>query len=127
MAFGFLKKAFKSVGKVASAVGNAAGSVTKNPLFKTVVGGIAVVFPPVGVPLAAGVAVANTVVKAVNSANPAVRTEAKAAVQQTLKLAAKGDVGARNAATLFNKRAAAMRAAGKFQMNGRTGRLSRRA
>lgn len=118
--FGFLKKAIKSVGKVAT-------GIVKNPLVKTIAGGVAVVFPPVGVPLAAGIAVANTVVKGVNSAIPEERQQAKQVVKQTLALAAKGDVGARNAATLFNKRAAAMREAKRFQMNGRTGRLSKRA
>ena len=112
MAFGFLKKAVNAVGK-------AAGSVVKNPLVKMVAGGVAVVFPPVGMPIAAGIAISDKVLREVNSKNPQKKAAGNAVVRNTMDLAAKGSVGASNALTLMNKRAAALREARKYQVDTR--------
>lgn len=65
--FGFIKKAVKSVGGGLKAV-------VKSNLTKAVVGGAAFVFPPVGVPAAAGLAAATAGLKIADKAGAAVKT-----------------------------------------------------
>lgn len=87
----FFSKAFKAV-----------KSVAKSKVFQAAAGGLAVVFPPAGVPLAAGVAIANKVVDGVNSADAKIRAQAKAVIDSTKSLAAQGDVGAKRAIALMS-------------------------
>lgn len=86
----FFKKAFKSI-----------KSVTHNKMFQAGLGGLAVVFPVVGVPLVAGVALANKVTDGVASADAKIREQAKMVIQQTQALAKTGDVGAKRAVALM--------------------------
>lgn len=71
-----------------------AKQLAKSPVVKAVVGGAAIVFPPVGVPAAAALAAAAAVAKAVDSPAPGVREAALKIVQNTTKLARQGDKGA---------------------------------
>lgn len=113
MAFGFFKKIGRGLGKVGK-------GIVKNPLTKAVAGGVAIVFPPVGVPIAAGVAVTDRVLKDANQKrNPALAAKAKTAIRNTMALSTRGHVGASNAMTLLNKRAAALREAKKYKVDRR--------
>lgn len=86
----FFKKAFKSI-----------KSVTHSKLFTAGLGGLAVVFPVVGVPLVAGLAVANKVTDGLASADAKIRGQAQAVVKATVDLAKKGDVPAKRAVALM--------------------------
>ncbi len=68
--------------------------LAKSPVVKAVVGGAAIVFPPIGVPAAAALAAAAAVANAVDSPKPGVRQAALQIVQNTTKLARQGDKGA---------------------------------
>lgn len=87
---GFFSKAFKAI-----------KSVTKNKIFQAAAGGLAVVFPVVGIPLVAGVAVANKVTDGLDSVNPKIKAQATAVVKSTVALAKTGDVGAKRAVALM--------------------------
>jgi hypothetical protein len=110
--------------KIGKAVSGAVKAVS--PILKPVAGTLAVVFPPVGVPLAAGIAISDKVVKALNSSDPPKREAAQRMVAATTQLAASGNVSARNGLTLLGKRAAALREARRWQVQP-TGRLRRQA
>ncbi len=71
-----------------------ATNLAKSPVTKAVAGGAAFVFPPVGVPLAAGVVVADRLARNVKSPNPKRRAAAKAVVVRTAQLAKAGDQSA---------------------------------
>ena len=71
-----------------------AKQLAKSPVVKAVVGGAAIVFPPVGVPAAAALAAVSAVANAVDSKAPGVREAALKVVQNTTKLARQGDKGA---------------------------------
>lgn len=86
----FFSKAFKAV-----------KSVTHNKLFQAAAGGLAVAFPVVGVPVAAGIAVANKVSNGINAVDPKIRAQAIAAAKNTAELAKKGDVPAKRAVALM--------------------------
>ena len=72
-----------------------AKTLVKSPVVKTVVGGAAIVFPPIGVPAAAGLAATAAVVAGLESLNPTVRNAAVSVAKNTATLAANGDQGAR--------------------------------
>lgn len=55
----FLSKAFKKVTHVANGVAHAVDSVAHSHVFQVVAGAAAIIFPPVGVPLAGAVAAEN--------------------------------------------------------------------
>lgn len=97
MAFGFLKKAVKSIGK-------AAASVARNPMVKIVASGAALVFPPVGVPAVVAVNTADKVLAGLNSKVPAQVKAATNIVQRTAALAKNGDKDASRALALVAKR-----------------------
>jgi hypothetical protein len=108
--WGFLKsisRAVKSVGKTAANVGKA---VIRSPLTKVVTTGLAVVYPPVGIPLAAAVAVADKAISMAESADKTVRDVAKKLIVNTKKQAATGDIGAKRAFTLMQARYAQKKA-----------------
>ncbi len=86
----FFSKAFKAV-----------KSVTHNKLFQAAAGGLAIAFPVVGIPVAAGVAVANKVSNGLTSADARVKAQAVAVVKNTADLAKKGDVPAKRAMALL--------------------------
>lgn len=67
-----------------------AKTLVKSPLIKTVVGGAAIIFPPVGVPMAAALATASAVAAAVDSKMPGVRAAAQKVVGNTFKVIAAG-------------------------------------
>lgn len=67
-----------------------AKTLVKSPLVKTIVGGAAVIFPPIGVPAAAALAVASGIAKAVDSKLPGVRAAAQQVVGNTFKVIAAG-------------------------------------
>lgn len=86
--------AAKSVVSTAKQSVGVAKQLVKSPVVKTVVGGAALVFPPVGVPAAAALATAAAVANAVDSKVPAARAAALKVVENTTKLAKAGDKGA---------------------------------
>lgn len=90
MAFGFFKKALKAV-----------KSVANNKLFQVAAGGLAVVFPPAGIPLAAGVAITKKVTDGLSSVDPKVKAQAVQVVKNTAVLAKQGDVGAKRSLALM--------------------------
>jgi hypothetical protein len=100
--FKAVKKAVKSVGKVATkavktvaktaakgakAAGSVANTLAKSKIVKGLVTGAAIVFPAVGVPLAAGLATAAAVAAATKSKIPSQAAAAKQIVLNTHKLA----------------------------------------
>lgn len=84
----------KSQLNVAKAALPVAKQLVKSPIVKTVVGGAAIVFPPIGVPAAGALATAAAIAAAVDSKAPGVRTAALKIVQNTTRLARSGDKGA---------------------------------
>lgn len=86
-------------GKVADVKGGlqVAKTLAKSPIVKTVAAGAAIVFPPVGVPLAAGVATAAAIAAATESKIPAQAKAAAQVVLNTAQLAKSGDKGAQQA------------------------------
>lgn len=111
--WGFLKSISRAVKKVGRAAGSVGKAIVRSPLTKAVTTGLAVVYPPVGVPLAAAVAVADKAISMAESADKAVRTTAKALMLNTKKEAAKGDVGAKRAFALMRARLATRNAKAK--------------
>lgn len=67
-----------------------AKKLVKSPIVKTIVGGAAIVFPPIGVPAAAALAAANAVAAAVDHKAPGVRAAAQKVVGNTFKVIAAG-------------------------------------
>lgn len=67
-----------------------AKTLVKSPIVKTIVGGAAVIFPPIGVPAAAALATASAIAKAVDSKMPGVRAAAQQVVGNTFKVIAAG-------------------------------------
>lgn len=98
---------FDDLGKVAKAAASATKSVVKSPITKSVVGVTAVVYPPVGVPAAAAVAVADKTITELEKGN----ATAKKAVVNTTIAAQKGDGGARR---MLQTMALVKRARGKY-------------
>jgi hypothetical protein len=84
------KKLIKDQIAVAKAALPVAKTLLKSPLIKTVVGGAAIIFPPVGVPMAAALATASAVAAAVDSKMPGVRAAAQKVVGNTFKVIAAG-------------------------------------
>lgn len=89
---------FKSIGKIAK-------SVIKSPILKVGVSGLAVAFPVVGIPAAAGVAAAGKIVDAAQgkAGTPAQQASAKRAVANTIVQAKQGDASAQRALTAMKK------------------------
>lgn len=85
------------IGNFFSDAWKATKSVIKSNITKAVVGGVAIVFPPVGVPAAAALVAADQVVRASESKDPKVRAKAKAAIAATGKLAKQGNTHAQAA------------------------------
>lgn len=71
---------------VAKAAVPVAKQLVKSPIVKTVAGGAAIVFPPVGVPAAAALATASAIAKAVDSKAPGVRAAAEKVLANTMKV-----------------------------------------
>ncbi|MFA5053727.1 MAG: hypothetical protein WC565_06700 [Parcubacteria group bacterium] len=67
-----------------------AKTLVKSPIVKTIVGGAAIVFPPLGVPAAAALATASAIANAVDSKLPGVRAAAQQVVGNTFKVIAAG-------------------------------------
>lgn len=67
-----------------------AKTLVKSPLVKTVVGGAAIVFPPIGLPAAAALAATSAIAAAVDSKLPGVRAAAEKVVSNTARLIAVG-------------------------------------
>lgn len=83
-------------------IGRGLSSVARHPLTKVVAGGVAFAFPPVGVPLVAGVAVADQLVTAAQSANPKRKAAASKIVKRTVAAAKAGDKDAGRAARILS-------------------------
>lgn len=77
-------------------IGGAVKSVVKSPITKAVAGGVAVVCPAVGAPALAGIAAANTVISAAESADKVRRAAAQRSIKATATLA-QTDAGAATA------------------------------
>ncbi len=77
---GFIDTALKGIGRVAK-------SVVSSPITKVTATGVAMAFPAVGVPLAAGVVAADKLVTAARSKRPRVRRTARNVIKRTAKLA----------------------------------------
>lgn len=90
-----------TAGSVASTAGKVGLKLAKSPLVKVTAGAAAFVFPPVGVPLAAGVAAANVIAANVHSLDPRKRKAAKKVVIHTAAVAKKGDADARRGLKLL--------------------------
>lgn len=75
--------------------------LTKSPLVKGLATGAAFVFPPVGVPVAAGVAVAGRINLNVHSKNKRKAAAARRVIVRTAQLAKRGDVSARRGLKLL--------------------------
>lgn len=108
-----------NVGNFLDDAWHATKSVIKSPITKAVAGGVAIVFPPVGVPAAAALVVADRVVRASDSKDPKIAAKAKATIKNTLTLAEQGNTHAAAAAKVFDiakahaPSSAALSAAGK--------------
>lgn len=89
---------FKSIGKIAK-------SVIKSPILKVGTAGLAVAFPVVGIPAAAGVAAAGKIVDAAQGkkGTPAQQASAKRVVANTIVAAREGDAGAQRALEAMKK------------------------
>lgn len=89
---------FGSIAKIAKAV-------VKNPITKVAAGGLAIAFPPIGIPAAAGVAIAGKVVDAAQGkrGTPAQQATAKRVVANTIVAARNGDAGAARAVVAMKK------------------------
>ncbi len=104
LGFGFLKKIGKGIGKAAKSVGKVAKSVIKSPITKVVAGGVAVVFPPVGISAMAAISVADKVVTAAEQTKDvAKKAAALRTIVSTKKAAKSGDVGAKRALLVMRK------------------------
>lgn len=104
LGFGFLKSIGKGIGKAAKSVGKVAKAVVKSPITKVVAGGVAVVFPPVGISAMAALTVADKVVTAAEQTKDvAKRAAALRTIVATKKEAQKGDVGAKRALLVMRK------------------------
>lgn len=78
-------------------------AVIKSPITKAVVGGVALVFPPVGVPMAAGLVVADRAVRIAEGVKgtPKQQGVMKRTIMNTIKLAKQGDKGAKQAVSMM--------------------------
>lgn len=90
------------IGNFLSDAWHATKSIIKSPVTKVIVGGVAVVFPPVGVPATAALIVADRVVRASESKDAKVRDAAKKQIAATAALAAKGNTHAQAAMKSFD-------------------------
>ncbi len=86
--------AAKSAVATATQTVSVAKQLAKSPVVKSVVGGAAIVFPPLGVPAAAALATAAAVANAVDSKLPQARAAAQKVIENTARLAQSGDKGA---------------------------------
>lgn len=142
----FFSKAFKKVSHVANGVVHTVDSVAHNHIFQAIAGATAIVFPVVGIPLAAGAAAehvgasvlhhvdvskqlghvvdaADHVLNAVNSKVHADVVEAGKLIDHTKQLAAQGHAGAANALVVLYRRSAARKAAANFHVDPHTARV----
>lgn len=87
-----VKSAVKTVGKTAKV----AAAINRSPLFKTALGGVAIVMPAVGVPALAASTAADRLVAAVEQGGKQAAS-VKRALERTSQLAAQGDAGAKRA------------------------------
>jgi hypothetical protein len=81
---------------VAKAALPVARTLIKSPIIKTVAGGAAIVFPPVGIPAAAALATVSAVAAGIDSKLPGVRAAAQKIVGNTFKVIAAGKKAAPN-------------------------------
>jgi hypothetical protein len=93
-AFAAQVAAAKSAVSTAKQTVSVAKTLAKSPVVKAVVGGAAIVFPPIGVPAAAALATAAAVANAIDSKVPAARAAAQKVIENTARLAQSGDKGA---------------------------------
>lgn len=100
----------KSVAKVAKPALPLVKTLVKSPIVKATVAGAAIVFPPVGVPAAAALAVATGVVAATKSSNPQQKAAATQVVRNTAVQAKAGDKGAQVALAAMSNVALAAKA-----------------
>lgn len=106
-AFGFIKKAVRKVGKAAKSVGKGVVSVgktiVKSPIVKTAAGGLAIAFPAVGVPLSAGLVVADRAIRTAEGLRGTAKQQAamKKTIANTVALAARGNMSAKRAVELM--------------------------
>ncbi len=91
------KASFKGAAKFGRKVKRSAKAVIKSPVVKVGVAGLAIAFPPAGVPAAAALATANAVVTHLESADKAKRKLAQKLCTQTAAAAKAGDSDARRA------------------------------
>lgn len=90
------------MGNLLGDIGKGLKSVVKHPLTKMVAGGVAVAFPAVGVPLVAGIAVADQLVTAAEQTKlPKRQAAAKKIVKRTVAAAKAGDKDAGRAVKII--------------------------
>lgn len=94
-------------------LGNIVKKVATSKILTAVAGGLAVVFPVVGVPMTAGLAITGKVLNATKSANPEIAAKAKAMIKNTVQLAKTGDVGAKRAVALMKTQVVAVKGSPK--------------
>jgi len=92
---GFLGSALKKLGSIGKAI-------VKSPITKVTASGLALAFPPVGVPLTAGVVAADKIVSAAKSRRKGRRKIGRAIIKQTARLA-KSDKNVARAYKLLKK------------------------
>lgn len=110
---------FKALGKIGK-------SIIKSPITKVTAAGLSVAFPAVGVPLAAGVAIADKVVTAAESKSKVRRKVGRRIIKATAK-AARVDKDAKRALKLMKKVAAHKRKLKKMSKAARKRRAKARA
>lgn len=108
------------------ALGNVAKSVVRSPITKMTAAGLSVAFPAVGVPMAAGLAVADKVVSAAESKSKVRRKVGRRIIKATAK-AARVDKDARRALKLMKKVAGYKKRLKKMTRKQRKARAKSRA
>jgi hypothetical protein len=99
--FGSIKRMGRSVSRGVKKAGRIAKKTVKSPILKAGVAGLAVAFPPVGVPAASALVTANAVVSNLESADRKRRELAKRLAANTAKAAKAGDVDSKRGLALL--------------------------
>jgi hypothetical protein len=99
--FGSFKKMKRKFRKGLKSVGRIAKKTVKSPLLKVGVAGLAVAFPPVGVPAASALVTANAVMSNLESADKTRRELAQHLARNTAKAAKAGDTDAKRGLALL--------------------------
>lgn len=96
-------EAMHTAGDAAKLAGKGGAAVIKSPITKVVAGGVAIAFPAVGVPLAAGLVVADKALRVAEGVRgtPSQQAAMRRTLKTTVALAAKGDPDAKRAVSFM--------------------------